>query len=71
VVGCPVEAQVRRLVENRGMNEEDARARIASQMPLELKKKKADIYVENTTTPDEMFTNTLKKLNKILATKKR
>jgi dephospho-CoA kinase len=71
VVGCPAEVQVQRMVETRGLTEDEARARIASQMPLELKKKKADIYVENNSTPDEMFTNTLKKLNKILATKKK
>jgi hypothetical protein len=40
-------------------------------MPLELKKKKSDIYIENCTTPEDMFTNTLKRLNKVLATKKR
>jgi dephospho-CoA kinase len=71
VVGCPTEVQIQRMVENRGMTEDEARARIGSQMPIELKKKKADIYVENTSTPDEMFTNTLKKLNKILAPKKK
>jgi hypothetical protein len=40
-------------------------------MPMDIKRKKADIYVENTSTPDEMFTTVLRKLNKILATKKR
>ncbi len=40
-------------------------------MPLQLKKKKADIYIDNNSTPDEMFTNTLKKLNKILSAGKK
>lgn len=40
-------------------------------MPLSEKKKKADIYIENSGTPNEMFNNTLKKLNKILSVKKR
>ncbi len=71
VVGCPEDVQVQRMVATRGLTENEARARIASQMPLELKKKKADIYVENTSTPEEMFASTLKKLNKILATKKK
>ena len=36
-----------------------------------MKKQKADIYVENNGTPEEMFTKTLQKLNKILGKKKK
>jgi dephospho-CoA kinase len=39
-------------------------------MPLDLKRKKADIYVENTGTPEDMFANVLRKLNKVLGKKK-
>ena len=40
-------------------------------MPLSLKAKMADIYVENESTPEEMFTKTVKSLNKILDEKKK
>ena len=48
------------------MNEEEAKIRIDSQMPLKIKKQLCDIYVENEGTPEEMFVKTLKDLNKIL-----
>ena len=35
-------------------------------MPLNEKKRRADIYVENNGTPEQMFTKTLKFVNKIL-----
>jgi dephospho-CoA kinase len=66
VVGCPLETQVKRLVETRGLAEAEARGRINSQMPLSIKKSKADVYVENSTTPEDMFSNVMRKLNKIL-----
>lgn len=34
VVGCPTEIQVQRLMSTRGMTEDEAKARINSQMPL-------------------------------------
>jgi dephospho-CoA kinase len=59
------------MVESRGLSEEEAKNRVKSQMPLEVKKKKAEIYVENNGTPEEMFTKTLQKLNKIIGKKKK
>jgi dephospho-CoA kinase len=34
VVGCSPEIQLKRMVENRGLTEEEAKLRISSQMPL-------------------------------------
>ena len=47
VVSATVGAQVERLVRERGMSEEDARARIAAQAPLEDKAAVADVIVDN------------------------
>ena len=47
VVSAPVEAQVERLHRQRGMSEEQARARIAAQLPLEDKAAVADVIVDN------------------------
>jgi dephospho-CoA kinase len=40
-------------------------------MSLEIKRKKADIYVENNETPEDMFKKVLSKLNKFLHPKKK
>jgi len=47
VVAASPETQLRRLVQQRGMSEEDARARIAAQAPLEAKLAVADIVIDN------------------------
>src|SRR3954470_18954300 len=47
VVAASPETQLRRLVQQRGMSEEDARARIAAQAPLEAKLAVADIVIHN------------------------
>ena len=47
VVDVPVEIAVRRLVEQRGMIEDDARARIAKQIPRDERVAKADFVVDN------------------------
>jgi dephospho-CoA kinase len=47
VVDCPVEVQVARLVEQRGMSEEDARARIAAQATREQRLAAATRVVHN------------------------
>jgi dephospho-CoA kinase len=66
VVGIDEAVQVERLVKTRNMTEDEAKLRIGSQMPLSLKKKLADVYVDNNGTPEEMFGKTLKFVNKIL-----
>jgi dephospho-CoA kinase len=47
VVAASPETQLRRLVEQRGMTSDDARARIAAQAPLAEKLAVADIVIEN------------------------
>ena len=47
VVSAPVETQIERLLRDRGMSEEQARARIDAQAPLEEKAAVADVLVDN------------------------
>jgi dephospho-CoA kinase len=54
LVYAPEPVQVERLVALRGMTEEQARARIAAQMPIEDKRRLATHVVENTGTLDEL-----------------
>lgn len=54
VVDAPVEVAVRRLVEQRGMTEEDARARIAAQASREERLAKADFVVDNAGSLDDL-----------------
>jgi dephospho-CoA kinase len=54
VVDTPVEDAVRRLVEQRGMDEGDARARIANQVSREDRLAKADFVVDNGGRPADL-----------------
>jgi dephospho-CoA kinase len=54
VVDTPVEDAVRRLVEQRGMDEGDARARIANQVSREDRLAKADFVVDNSGRPADL-----------------
>ncbi len=54
VVDTPVELAVSRLVQHRGMPEEDARARVASQLPRETRLEHADLVIDNRGTVDEL-----------------
>ena len=56
VVDTPVELAVSRLVQQRGMPEEDARARIARQLPRETRLQHADFVIDNRGTIDELET---------------
>lgn len=55
VVATAVEAQVTRLVRDRGMTEHDARQRIAAQAPLEAKLTRATHVLWNDGTIDELI----------------
>ncbi|WP_051581636.1 dephospho-CoA kinase [Pseudonocardia acaciae] len=52
VVGAPVEERVRRLRANRGMSDRDARARIASQADDDARRAAADVWLDNSGSPD-------------------
>jgi dephospho-CoA kinase len=53
VVSASPETQVRRSVE-RGMGEEDVRARIAAQLPLDERARQADVLIDNEGTVEEL-----------------
>lgn len=55
VVDCPVEEQVRRLVEQRGMEDGDARARIAAQATREQRRDLADFVIDNSGTLEDLI----------------
>jgi dephospho-CoA kinase len=57
VVYAPERLQLQRLVEIRGMDEVEARARIDAQMPIERKRQLADRVIENTGTLEELRTS--------------
>lgn len=54
LVDAPEEERLRRMVEDRGQDPEEARRMIAAQMPSEIKRTRADIVIENTGTLEEL-----------------
>lgn len=54
VVDLPVDTAVERLMEHRGFTEDDARARIASQVSREERIEKADFVVDNSGSLDDL-----------------
>ncbi|WP_328812838.1 dephospho-CoA kinase [Rhodococcus sp. NBC_00297] len=54
VVHVEAEERVRRLVASRGLNEDDARARIAAQATDEQRRAAADVWLDNSGTPEAL-----------------
>ena len=54
VVDCPVDVAVERLVRERGMDERDARARVAAQPAREERLSLADYVVDNSSGPEHL-----------------
>jgi dephospho-CoA kinase len=54
VVDCPEEVVVRRLVEGRGMDEDDVRRRMAAQTTRAQRLARADLVITNDGTPAEL-----------------
>lgn len=54
VVAAPEEVRLRRLVDDRGMSEDDARARIAAQADDEARRAAADVWLENEGTREAL-----------------
>lgn len=54
VVDCPEEVAVRRLVEDRGMDEADARRRMAAQVPRRQRLAAADVVIDNAGALDDL-----------------
>lgn len=55
VVDAPEEERVARVVRDRGMNEQDARARITAQATAEARRAAADVWLDNGGSPDEVL----------------
>jgi len=53
LVYAPEDVQLERLMKRDECDEEQARARISSQMPIEEKKEKADYVIDNSGSPDD------------------
>jgi dephospho-CoA kinase len=58
IVHADVEVRLRRLVEQRGMSEEDARARIAAQADDEQRRAVADVWLDNSGTQEDLVGRT-------------
>jgi dephospho-CoA kinase len=54
LVSAPPDLQIERLLRERGLSEEQARARIAAQAPLEDKAAAADVIVDNDGPIDDL-----------------
>jgi len=54
IVYADVEVRLRRLIDQRGMAEDDARARIAAQASDEQRRAVADIWLDNSGSPEEL-----------------
>jgi dephospho-CoA kinase len=54
VVDCPEDVAVRRLVEPRGMDEADARRRMAAQVSRADRLAAADVVIDNSGSPEEL-----------------
>jgi dephospho-CoA kinase len=55
VVDAPEEERVRRVVRDRGMSEQDARARIGAQATEAARRAAADVWLDNGGSPDEVL----------------
>jgi dephospho-CoA kinase len=67
VVDCTPELQLRRLIEKRGMSEQEARKRIEGQNPQREKLARANVVITNNGTPQELWTQVEAEWNKLLA----
>lgn len=54
VVSCTITEQMERLIRRDSLNEEEARSRINSQMPLSKKVEMADYVIDNSSTKEEL-----------------
>ncbi|KAG7637657.1 Dephospho-CoA kinase [Arabidopsis thaliana] len=54
VVWVSQETQLKRLMERDGLSEEDARNRVMAQMPLDSKRSKADVVIDNNGSLDDL-----------------
>lgn len=55
VVYCPYQQQLERLMQRNGLTLEQAKARINSQMPIQEKCDRADVILDNSSTPEALL----------------
>jgi dephospho-CoA kinase len=67
VVDCAPELQLRRLIEKRGMSEQEARKRIEGQNSQRDKLARANVVITNNGTPQELWAQVEAEWNKLLA----
>jgi dephospho-CoA kinase len=67
VVDCTPELQLRRLIEKRGMSEQEARKRIEGQNSQRDKLARANVVITNNGTPQELWAQVEAEWNKLLA----
>jgi dephospho-CoA kinase len=70
VVICSEQVQLERLMRDRGMSEEEARARLRNQPSLEPKLAVADVVIDNSGTREETFAQVKQGLARVLARKR-
>lgn len=68
VVACDEETQVARAMQKLGINREEALARIRAQMPLDEKKKRADVVIDNTGPIEDLKSEVEAIYNRLLPT---
>ena len=64
VVGCPENIQLERLQKRNEYSEKEAEDRVRSQMPLQEKKKRCQVYINNVKTEDELLYSFLNQVTK-------
>jgi len=65
LVTCPAEERLRRLLETRGVNEEEVRERLKAQMTEEKQAQLADVVIDNSGTPPHTWEQVRREWNKI------
>ncbi len=65
LVTCPAEERLRRLLETRGVNEEEVRERLKAQMTEEQQAQLADVVIDNSGTAPETWKQVRREWNKI------
>lgn len=65
VVCCDEEIQIKRVMERDNLDIESVKKRIASQMPQEYKKKRADFVIDNSKTKEDLRKSVLELMSKM------
>lgn len=63
VISCPETQQIQRLIQREKLTLEQAQARIRSQLSIEEKRDRADIVLDNSTTPEALIQQVDRALN--------